>query len=59
MSQIAPYKIEVPEERLVKLKQKLQLVDFPEELEDAQWTYGAPLYLHLHFPLPLFSHQNL
>ncbi|KAF8846591.1 alpha/beta-hydrolase [Acephala macrosclerotiorum] len=43
MSQITPYRIEVPEERLVKLKQKLQLVDFPEELEDAEWTYGSPL----------------
>jgi len=42
MAQITPYKISVPEERLEKLKQKLQLVDFPGELDDAGWTYGAP-----------------
>ncbi|CZR66646.1 related to epoxide hydrolase [Phialocephala subalpina] len=43
MAQITPYKISVPEERLEKLKQKLQLVDFPGELDDTGWTYGAPL----------------
>ena len=43
MSQVKPYKISVPEERLQKLKQKLALTDFPDELEDAEWAYGSPL----------------
>ncbi|KUJ09565.1 alpha/beta-hydrolase [Mollisia scopiformis] len=43
MSQITPYKINVDEKCLAKLKQKLELVDFPEELEGAGWTYGASL----------------
>lgn len=43
MAQVKPYTIAVDEQRLVKLKQKLQAVDFPEELEDAEWAYGSPL----------------
>jgi hypothetical protein len=43
MAKIKPYQIAVPEAALTKLKQKLREVDFPEELEDAGWTYGTPL----------------
>jgi hypothetical protein len=43
MSDIKPHKIEVPEEAIQRLKQKLELVDFPEELEDADWIYGSPM----------------
>jgi hypothetical protein len=43
MAKIKPYQVAVPEAALTKLKHKLQAVDFPEELEDAGWTYGTPL----------------
>ncbi len=43
MSAIKLYKINIEEERLAKLKLKLQQTDFPDELEDALWAYGAPL----------------
>lgn len=37
------FKIEVRDEQLEKLKQKLVLATLPDELEDAGWTYGVPL----------------
>lgn len=43
MSGVKPYKISVLESRLTKLKQKLALTDFPNELDGAEWAYGAPL----------------
>jgi pimeloyl-ACP methyl ester carboxylesterase len=43
MAQISPYKISIPQEKLDRLKQKLALADFPDELEGANWDYGAPL----------------
>ena len=43
MAQINPYKIAVPQAKLDRLKQKLALADLPDELDDAQWDYGAPL----------------
>jgi pimeloyl-ACP methyl ester carboxylesterase len=43
MAYISPYKISVPQAKLNRLKQKLALADFPDELEDANWDYGAPL----------------
>src|SRR5271163_2754429 len=43
MAQISPYKIAVPQAKLDRLKQKLALADFPDELEDAGWDYGVPL----------------
>ncbi|MCJ1477575.1 hypothetical protein MMC13_006248 [Lambiella insularis] len=57
MSPITPYRIAVPEEKLSRLHQKLALADFPDELEDSDWQYGAPLadvkrltaYWHEHF----------
>ena len=38
-----PFSIAVPDDQLEFLKQKLELVRFPDELEDAGWDYGAPL----------------
>lgn len=43
MSQVRPYKISVPESKLERLKQKLALADFPDELEGTDWAYGSPL----------------
>lgn len=43
MSIIKPYEISIPEERLDKLKQKLSLTELPDELDGAEWDYGAPL----------------
>lgn len=43
MAQISTYKIAVPQEKLDRLKQKLALADFPDELDGANWDYGAPL----------------
>ncbi|CAK5272138.1 unnamed protein product [Mycena citricolor] len=38
-----PFKISIPDDKLILLKKKLELTTFPDELEDAQWAYGAPL----------------
>jgi hypothetical protein len=38
-----PFKISVPEEQLLLLRKKLDLVVFPDEVEDAGWDYGVPL----------------
>ncbi|KAJ8073604.1 hypothetical protein PM082_011882 [Marasmius tenuissimus] len=38
-----PFKIDVSDEELVLLKNKLKLTRFPDELEDAGWDYGVPL----------------
>lgn len=43
MTDIRPYKVEVSDADLEKLQKKLELVTFPDELEDAEWEYGAPL----------------
>ncbi|KAL9576155.1 MAG: hypothetical protein Q9212_007339, partial [Teloschistes hypoglaucus] len=43
MADIKPYQIAVPEESLQELKAKLALTSFPDELDDAEWDYGAPL----------------
>ncbi|KAL2061181.1 hypothetical protein VTL71DRAFT_7454 [Oculimacula yallundae] len=44
MATINPFKINVPDASLAKLKQKLELTRFPEgELEEAGWAYGVPL----------------
>lgn len=45
MPDIKEYKIAVPQEKLDRLKQKLQDYDWPTELEDAQWQYGSPLWV--------------
>lgn len=52
MADIKPFKINVPDTSLAKLKQKLELTRFPEgELEEAGWDYGAPLYISLSAPI--------
>ncbi|KAJ7683466.1 Alpha/Beta hydrolase protein [Mycena rosella] len=38
-----PFTIAVSSEQLDTLKQKLDATRFPDELEDADWAYGAPL----------------
>ncbi|KAF9554886.1 alpha/beta-hydrolase, partial [Agrocybe pediades] len=38
-----PFKIDVPQESIDLLQQKLSLTTFPDELEDANWDYGTPL----------------
>ncbi|KAF2750196.1 alpha/beta-hydrolase [Sporormia fimetaria CBS 119925] len=43
MSPIKPYTISVPDSQINQLKQKLALATFPDELDQAEWEYGAPL----------------
>ncbi|KAJ7613427.1 Alpha/Beta hydrolase protein [Roridomyces roridus] len=43
MSVESPFIISIPQESLSLLQQKLRLVTFPDELDDAGWEYGAPL----------------
>ncbi|KAL8753344.1 MAG: hypothetical protein Q9199_005111, partial [Rusavskia elegans] len=40
---IRPYQVSVPEKVLDHLKQRLSLTSLPDELESADWDYGAPL----------------
>ncbi|KAF5382510.1 hypothetical protein D9615_003064 [Tricholomella constricta] len=39
----SPFTIAVPDFQLSVLQQKLALATFPDELDDAGWTYGVPL----------------
>ncbi|KAJ7093790.1 Alpha/Beta hydrolase protein [Mycena epipterygia] len=39
----SPFEISVSPEQLENLKQKLELTRFPDELDEAGWTYGVPL----------------
>ena len=43
MAEEIPFKLSVPEAEIELLRQKLDLVRFPDELEDAGWDYGVPL----------------
>lgn len=38
-----PFEIRIPSTALDLLQSKLNLVTFPDELEDAGWDYGVPL----------------
>ncbi|KAE9397559.1 alpha/beta-hydrolase [Gymnopus androsaceus JB14] len=38
-----PFKISVPDSTLAILQRKLEVTTFPDELEDTDWKYGAPL----------------
>ena len=38
-----PFQIDIPEESIRALRQKLEITTFPDELEDAGLKYGAPL----------------
>lgn len=43
MATVTPYTISIADSEIERLKQKLELATFPDELEDAGWDYGAPL----------------
>ena len=43
MASIRPFKIEVPNGAIERLHQKLEIANFPDELEAADWEYGAAL----------------
>ena len=43
MPPITPFTISIDESKLRRLHQKLELADFPPELDEAGETYGAPL----------------
>lgn len=43
MATIEPYTISVVDSQIKRLKQKLELTTFPDELDGASWDYGAPL----------------
>ncbi|KAA1473721.1 alpha/beta-hydrolase [Dentipellis sp. KUC8613] len=39
-----PFTIAIPDDALALLHQKLAVTRFPDELDDAGWEYGAPLF---------------
>lgn len=43
MASIKPFAVSVPDSSLERLSQKLSLANLPDELEEAEWDYGAPL----------------
>lgn len=44
MSSVKEYKIDVPQQKLDRLKRRLDDAEFPDELEDGPgWDYGAPV----------------
>lgn len=43
MAPIVPYSVAVPDARLYKLRAKLEVAEFPDELDAAGWGYGVPL----------------
>lgn len=45
MSVPATFKIDIPDEKVERLRQKLMLVDLPDEIEDTddEWARGVPL----------------
>ena len=43
MSTPKPFQINVPPAKIKKLKQKLSLADFPDELDESGWDMGCPL----------------
>ena len=43
MASATPFTVAVPDDRLQKLRAKLELTEFPDELDEAGWDYGAPL----------------
>ena len=44
-SDVKEYKIDVPQEKLDRLKRKLDDYVWPEELDNAGWDYGSPKYI--------------
>ena len=43
MAPITPFTVAISDDRLDRLRKKLELAEFPDELDDAGWDYGAPL----------------
>ncbi|KAL8792635.1 MAG: hypothetical protein Q9195_004763 [Heterodermia aff. obscurata] len=43
MSPPKPFTINVPQDKIDRLKQKLALAEFPDELEASEWSLGCPL----------------
>lgn len=43
MASPKPYTINVPQDKIDRLKQKLALTEFPDELEGSGWSLGCPL----------------
>lgn len=43
MALVKPFTVTVPDERLDRLRAKLEMTELPDELDDAGWDYGAPL----------------
>lgn len=43
MATVTPYTVAVSDDRLDRLRKKLELTEFPDELDDAGWDYGTPL----------------
>jgi len=43
MSDLKPFTIEIPPAKIDKLRQKLSLAEFPDELEGSGWDLGCPL----------------
>ncbi|KAF7196640.1 putative epoxide hydrolase [Pseudocercospora fuligena] len=43
MSAVKEYTINVPQDKIDRLKRRLDEAEFPSELEDAAWDYGSPL----------------
>ncbi|KAI9762766.1 MAG: hypothetical protein M4579_000118 [Chaenotheca gracillima] len=43
MSTINPFKISVQDQQILQLRQRLELASWPDELDGAEWDYGAPL----------------
>lgn len=43
MASVMPYTVAVPNDRVERLRARLELTEFPDELDGAGWDYGAPL----------------
>ncbi|KAF3483082.1 epoxide hydrolase [Arthroderma uncinatum] len=43
MAAIKPFQISVPDSQLETLRKKLELANFPDELDEANWDLGTPL----------------
>ncbi|KAL9049577.1 MAG: hypothetical protein Q9162_007146 [Coniocarpon cinnabarinum] len=41
---VEPYTINIPTSSITRLNEKLDLTTFPDELDEAAWDYGAPLF---------------
>lgn len=44
MASVKPFKIEIPDQDLQRLKQKLEDARLPEAVIEDDWEYGTPAY---------------